>query len=404
MYSRQRVSYKTTPRGRHKPQEMREIRERQAYIPPLMRRPPPSFVDDMAPLGWTGIFCLLVIVDAILIAALQTSQSNAPKHTLAYDGGARGNSTVETMRALFNVTRNDIDRVREVCTDASSVTFNKPNITLGMRNGVMLPKSCVLDERSHQCQKEADLLYSFSPNFHVLDEMRYDSNQAYLTWQTNISKLIASLKHLITTPAEMEAVDKMQAILNFLKQVQLRYLSVQQVKAGNCGEHTLHALFKLIHVNLNSDHPIKLQQVSVLASTSGNPIVDHTYLLINSDVADVEITADEGAVSQYLNSIRKGQICDPWNGGYHSDLAEDDSGFYKDQARWDYLKVRSVSLDLRNLNVLSKEIRRYFCCQFAELGLQIEDKVPCPEFASSQEQSCSDPVSASSAFALRHAL
>lgn len=267
---------------------------------------------------------------------------------------------------------------KAVCTDKAKETYNKPNITLGMQQGKMVPKACVIKDKT-LCQDQTTVLNRFSPDFSGLMKQRDDARIKYQGWLEGNRDALLKIQRE-QNPKQNIIFNNIMTTVSELKKGHFNAINARQANAGNCGEHTYVALSALLNKKLQFGLDMKIQFVELMASQSTNNIIDHAYLLLDSNIEDIAISNDAEKVKEAINKITKGKICDPWNHGYYANLKTDNSGFYKSDAGWDHLKLTTYSLNFSDFNQLSEKAQWHICKELTQMGLDVEPRAACRLF------------------------
>ncbi|MBX3708458.1 MAG: hypothetical protein KIT56_07635 [Gammaproteobacteria bacterium] len=266
----------------------------------------------------------------------------------------------------------------DICTETAFITTNKPNITLGSKEGVLIPKVCVTGKMTNECLFNQHVLASFVPDFRILSKMREDFRKTNGNWMISSSDTIYKIMDMQSKEQNLAYMGIMDVIAK-LRQAYTKANLIQQSKEGNCDEHTAYAFTTLMQKKLQYGLEMKIQVVEVHASQSTRFIQDHTYLLIDSDIEDVEARGIK-EVNAVFDKITKGNICDPWNRGYYADFKTDDSGLYKSEAGWDFLSLKTYSLKFKEFKQLSVDAQRFICHELQGIGFDVEPKEACRMF------------------------
>lgn len=294
-------------------------------------------------------------------------------------------SGIERARGARSLRR-EIDKdtlLREVCTDTSLATLNKPDFQLAISaEGYEVPKSCLLLNAEAQCMRDLDAWRQFTPNQEKMDRIYSQYMAAYQQWKQPFLQ-----KWEILQPDRHSAKDETTS--NIWKIVSnLAFLShsmsvIQAEKGGNCADHAKVALGKLIQHRLTYGLDIRIHRVQ-LFSRPDSKTVDHMYLLLDSDMSEINIKNDAHAVKQYLGSISQGIICDTWNQVF-GDFITDVNGFYHNRYShhtkdWASLVIDDFSIDFTKLKDLSHQMKQFVCEQIAALGFHLEHEPLCMSF------------------------
>jgi hypothetical protein len=262
--------------------------------------------------------------------------------------------------------------LKAVCEDKSIPTYNKPNITVGIHNGVIIPKVCLTNNDHAACELESSLLNGFNWNAEPIIKRREKRLAKMFKWRDSIE----ADQNRIINQLNSEQTSIFIKIIQTIYNLKPSYLTTQEKRGGNCQEHMDIALISLLNKKIKYGLDLKIQTVTVLTSNSINKIDSHIYLLLDSNQNDVSIKQNKDAVSKVLNQI-KGTICDSWNHGYHHPFQNDDSGFYDKNAGWDTLKIMTYSLNFADFNKLPLKAQKFVCKQLKLIGLEVGSKDTC---------------------------
>lgn len=287
--------------------------------------------------------------------------------------------------------RKDVDKdviYREVCTDTSLHTYNKPNVTVAMSvRGTEVPKSCLLWNSKDSCDRDMLLWRQFTPDEVRMNNIYSNSLAKYQQWK----KSFLREWELVQPTLNSDEDETTATIWKTISNMAMLYHSsnvIHEEKGGACVDHTKVALYKLIKHKLTYGLDIKIQRIQ-LSSDSNDDKVDHMYLLLDGDISDRQIKSNPIAVKQALSLITRGKICDTWNQGYLSDFVSDVSGYYHNRDShhtkdWDSLSIDTFSLDFMVFQDLSKPMKQFVCEQIASLGFDLKREPTCFQFFGKQ--------------------
>jgi len=286
--------------------------------------------------------------------------------------------------------------IAKICTNKELSPYNKPSdIRLGAMNGIFLPASCVTSKSSLRCNKEAQSFKNFHFDFSATAARdREQVAKQVSKWDDEFFPRAKDIFHRlnsnhVSTPSEpynkqslifKVVYDEIKLLIGFYFNARL----AQKNEAGNCAEFTLVSLFELFKYQIENNFPLKMQIVrysnSELEQQSqltgdDNIFFDHQYLLIDSNVLDIEIRSDRRRATKFIQSIKEGKICDTWNSGHYSEFSADKTGLYNNNAHWDTIIVDTFSFYPKNLEKIPAEARRFLCDIFLET-IKIKDTRP----------------------------
>ncbi len=269
---------------------------------------------------------------------------------------------------------------RQICTDKSKMTYNKPNITVGFFNSDIYPKSC-MSKVKEPCTLELTKLKNFNYNHNHL-QVRKISEQKALKWMEEARiQFMSIIKNL--NVKEKIIFNEYFSSLGILK---LNYYAAKtsgEWSGGFCSEFTASSLISLLKMKLKYKLDMKIQTVSVSNRLSQSRYIrDHIYLLLDSNIDDIEIFNNSSLVEKALDKITQGKICDAWNKGYYIDFNKDDSGLYDHQAQWDTLQIETFNLKFSKLEQLPPIAQQFICKKLSEMNLDIESGFHCRVFNS----------------------
>lgn len=268
--------------------------------------------------------------------------------------------------------------VNDICTDKVFPTFNKPNITLGMRDGVIIPNAC-LNDSSLMCKPHLTAWKGFSRTETGLDNKRDEVEKEYTAWENSIA-LNSMLIQMSLDESQATVFKTIIETISLLRIERTRHITFQALNGGNCGEHTGHALIKLMNRKFQYGLTLKIQTLYVSTSLNKNNINDHYFLLLDSQHdKNIVIKDNAGQVAILLNNLQ-GKICDPWNHGYYVDAKTDNSGFYNSEAKWDSVTLQTYSLDFSEFKALPLAAQKFLCEQLKLIGLSIDPRESCRIF------------------------
>lgn len=152
---------------------------------------------------------------------------------------------------------------------------------------------------------------------------------------------------------------------------------VEKYSLGNCGEQSNIALKKLLLQKIKNKEKIKIQSVRLkILDTKGKNsfIQDHEFILLNSNLEDVEIKNNIGATKKILDSINKGFYCDPWNRFYQkATVSKETKSLYSTEAGWDSVRVETIGLGLAKLHQLPLLAQEFVCKQLENIGQSAQE-------------------------------
>lgn len=310
----------------------------------------------------TAIFFLCLLVGA---EAVKTSEQVNYKKT------STNKKEFQKQGAVDKNTPSKQQVYEHVCTDKSFRTFNKPNMTLGIQDKRIVPKACLTGE-ARVCKEHSVILDQFKPFFDTLSQARATVVAKQKNW---VETALVGLSSPIMDRRQLVIFQGIMNTLSLINNHSLSALEAKRIGGGNCGESTSRSLMRLIHSNLRNKLDMKIQLVTMFASKSKNTIKDHIYILLDSDINDVDIKGDVRKTGQIIRSITEGKICDPWNYGYFADLKSDESGFYKSEAGWDSLSIKTVTLNFQDFNALPEEAQQHVRQKLSAIGKLLNMKL-----------------------------
>ncbi len=229
-----------------------------------------------------------------------------------------------------------------ICLDARITTVNKPGFEIASFEGNLVPKSCTLfGASSQQCHADFQAHLSFKSDLQTWDQLRVDSKQAYDAWRkdhkSNVNQMVQQLSGQELTAFNTLAVGVNQLMsFHFISDAATKY------QKGACGEHTAIMILDIIQQDLAQGTSTQIQEV-IFQSSKRQYHKDHTYLILNADLADVTIKDDATAVAAHFASASRGRVCDAWN---RVDRTLDASGAFYTNAEgevWDSVKIKTVT-------------------------------------------------------------
>lgn len=285
-------------------------------------------------------------------------------------------------------------KIYEICSSTKFATYNKPNITIDYNRGKLIPRVCAENEFEYkidsacerECEKQKHTLAQFraditklKSDFLKLEEIRNKVDMEYKKWRPEAQKEMVKIQKDLSLKQQNIFNGIMQSIINLSGKYYLA-IYMREYKGGNCDEHSSNSLEQLLNFKMTYGLKMRIQVVHLDKSKPTSPYRDHEYILIDSDVPDVNIKQDVNKVGHFLDSMKKGKICDPWNKGYFADLASDNNGLYRSDAQWDELTIKTISLNFADFDKLTKTAQRFICKQLSQIGLSVEPKEKCGIF------------------------
>ncbi len=269
-------------------------------------------------------------------SAMQIFINHAIKHPLMTLATALYlQSTVRLVNADSNIECSTIGttmqctpkngEIQRICQTQTLTPYNiLPHMTMGAANNIIQPASCVKEENK-RCADESSSLsqylsayYYHKQHFNTPtpgDKMRIQKNTELSTWQKQIKEKTTPFFNQLSNNDSQQLMAIIVNRLNHLKQIYNTAKYGLFFKAGNCGEHTFLATTQLIKYFLQTGKEIKMQVFNLLDNNQRNLIADHQFLMLDSNMADIEIKNNALSVKKYLESVETGLICDPWNNG-----------------------------------------------------------------------------------------
>ena len=270
-----------------------------------------------------------------------------------------------------------MDDLLKYCQSDSVDATNKPAIRVGKSEGQVVPLSCLSDPT--QCEREMaewDLfLTQQADKVSQLEQYRTDLHNAYQNWIKEFTFKINQLTDHLKNDDDITNLQTLFTELKLLKYLHMRAEIVAQHNLGNCGEQSAFSAIKLLEQSQKEDVAIRIQLVQVVANPTRpndqNEIVDHHFLLIDSDARVVNIQNNEKQTQEYLKKLKTapkpGFICDAWNQGLYAPLSEDKSQLY--DTNWHSITVRDVSFDFNKLKLLALPLQKAFYDEFTQMGM-----------------------------------
>lgn len=166
-------------------------------------------------------------------------------------------------------------------------------------------------------------------------------------------------------PDLQEKIRETFNVMLMLKTIQATHKKVLKIKMGNCGEHADHAAMEIVKISDKYKTPIKLQRVKGYADD-----FTHGFLLIDTDLPDIEIRNDVKSVTAYLQSVTQGFVCDTWNEGYYeaASLNNEDNEIYR--GGYHSINVKTISLDF-DMRGFPKNVVEHIQDELQKLGLNL---------------------------------
>lgn len=297
---------------------------------------------------------------------------------------------IDTSNQINNTVKKQ-EKIKDICGNNSLTSFNKPKFEIAIHDDQIVPRSCVEQNNTDLCISHRSAMIEHEENTKIKNlqksnlgkiwKLRGNVKQQHNKWKESTEEKIKS----ITNPLNEKQLVTFNNLYESLTDFMLAYYSTQganRAEGGNCGEHTRVALLKLLKEKINNRLEVKIQFVKLFYKQSKNKIKDHGYLLTDSNAEDIDIKDNKNLVSDYLDHIETGQICDPWNNGYFKEFKANNNLFYKKEGGWDSLSVKTISFDFAALNSLPDAAKEFFCTQLFQIGLLDKPNDSCRFFNS----------------------
>lgn len=288
-------------------------------------------------------------------------------------------------------TKNSKEQIyHQVCTDKSKSSYNKPNISVGFFASDIYPKSC-LTKKDEICLMEFNELKQFNHNPEHL-KVRQTSEQLALKWKAGQNYHFTTIVNSLNTNKQKKLFADYFSSICILKLYYYAAETANKWSGGFCNEHASLSLMKLLQLKLQYRLNMKIQTISVSNYQSQSRYLrDHIYLLLDSNIEDVEIINDKILVKKTFDKITTGKICDSWNKGYYVNFTQDDSGLYDDNAQWNTLRIETFNLKFAHFDELTVTAQRFICKILDEMNLGIESGFNCQIFHSRTKSESDKP-------------
>lgn len=274
---------------------------------------------------------------------------------------------------------------RKTCTDKTYGTTNKPNEMIVRMNGETMVSDACLSPMMNEalCKKENEELRFFkSPNKEKVENARKAAALKHQAWvEVNSPSLMHIAKSL--PGAQQLAFMKMIDVISFLYSSRLNQQVLKTCGESYCGDHVDNALLIVLEHAMEKGENLKAQMIEVAASKSKNVIKDHTYLVLDSHLQDIEIRQpNKQQVSRILSAFKNDQdslICDPWN-RYAIESKNEVNGLGNPNAGWDTIKIQTRSLDFSEFKKMAITAQEALCRLLTDVGLPLRPKSLCARF------------------------
>lgn len=274
--------------------------------------------------------------------------------------------------------------LKKICTGKSGLkTFNKPTeMRLDVNHlGHIVPESCARSSNSclHDNLSYEQFYHSdeYKKGENSLNLLRANKDIEYTSWQ---SKIFPEARSIFTKLNSDQAsiFENIVMEIQSLKNTLITAYHTKKQKGGNCGELKDVALYQILSKKLKHGFDVKIQFMHLMSSQSSERISDHAFLLLDSNIEDMDINHDRPAVQTFLSRVQ-GEICDKWNSLYDK-FTNQRNGLYH-QERYDSLIVKSITFDFKDFAKLSRRAQVYICKQLSEMNFKNEDIPVCSQIA-----------------------
>jgi hypothetical protein len=311
-------------------------------------------------LSWRKLPALVIFFLAIYLISIRTSKKGAE-----YSG--------ESTKDIFQLINNT----------CSVIPFSAPNKPEGM-----IVNSMYSSEDYGSPDDPNVMKYFTTPKLLSLErEKAYNGGITAMNQKTLNDAVAVYSKHDAGKPYETALIFSGYVTqLGRLKKLHLRQAYANKIKMGFCGEHASHTALALLQLSVKKQINIPIKIVGAV----------HAYVMIGSDLVDVDIEYDDNAVYRYVQSAEQnnhfstGFICDSWNEGFFSKASTNKIALYKaSDIREHEVNVVTYSLDF-DLSLFSSETASYFKNELEAMGLESLHGKPTLDLANYKSEALED--------------
>ena len=251
-------------------------------------------------------------------------------------------SNTKTNRDKEKSTRTPVPReIQNICeNDEKLVSWNKlPEIRIARNENLhpsLIPNSCATNSAS--CTREAPKWNEWwennptPPRLEDINKIRENVKKQLRAWQEEHSSKLNAIKKELKDK-DLENFNKNYLLIFNLKENKIRSQKMGEHLGGYCAEHTAHAAVRLYQ---HIDKITSIQKISLFADDGDN----HVFLIVNGDAKENTLEG-KSKVKKYLQGLKNGYICDPWNEGYFVELSKNNNQFYTHN--WDKVITEDLS-------------------------------------------------------------
>jgi hypothetical protein len=229
--------------------------------------------------------------------------------------------------------------------------------------------------------KQNEKAKKFVDEFPKLKQQRADVQADYNFWQQGKGPEVHSIMKFEISEAEQIVFNKLIDVLRYVKKAEIDGSYIEDSGLATCTEEAGQAGLALVKNMVETGKYSKLQEVTVSTKSALNPIADHRFHLLNSNLPDVVILDKPDKVKNHLKKInKKTKVCDSWN-NYYAPLQslneEGDEANSLYNAEWESIEIKTIPVEgLKELSKINNDAARFFCREFASTGINTS-KLDC---------------------------
>lgn len=278
--------------------------------------------------------------------------------------------------------------LKQYCqTSSIAEAVNKPaNLSVAMINNRVYPASCLTD--TEKCYQDDEVWARYIRD-HRIDEVRMNEcrkqcKKDLTEWREIFLEEWGRLASVLSiSDTQLNEAKILGNQLYLLKRYSITVEAVTKLGLGNCDEQTRYSSIKLFQQMKEHNLKITLQHVELKKSNTKGGLIDHTFLLINSNNAHDINLKNTQETEHYLNSL-EGIICDKWNNNLLIPFKKDITNFYS--TGWDTIEVETIDFNFNKLKSLPTLLSAFFCQELAKMNLEKNEDKTCEQIQTEIQQ------------------
>lgn len=311
-----------------------------------------------------------------------SSQNNCPMLTVCMVGllcGGYAYSRFAQRSKEVNHSQ-DLQQYKKFCSNKGLATVNKPPIVVGKvtfigKDSTYIPNSCFNKGAEKQCKKESEEINLFEKNLGFLNFLesevmgQYHSAQGAKFFKTFLDQFIKIDQIKLNPDTFSDKYKEELKVINALgykKEILNRVKTVITTNQSICNDHTAVILLRLL--TQKNPETLKVQRVH-LSITKGSAYEGHSFVMLNSNQADIDISKNSKQVFEFLQKL-EGTICDSWNEGQFTHTKENTVLLYKPDHGWASLTLSTISLEY-DFHAFSSKMKTYL----SKLNKELNDEL-----------------------------